>query len=326
MLAAILLAVIVLVSVLAVGLMNEDKRRIILLLCASFLIVAALSFALGLVYTPSYGYAAGLYFGLAAAFFFTMTLYYKKDYGIFFLLSMIAIAQLILCVLYVPSGTAVRGLALAFGVGTSLGFLFLDRDRSANVYKENKKIEINRDLFQITMGIVVIALLLFLKRGFVYSYVILGFIFLGYTFNSMVAATGKMTKLSDPFRRLEREGAIYGAGATYAAAGMALMLGTISDSRFLAFGCVALFIGDSVATLVGKNFSEPRLPFNRHKSLFGFLAFFVFTAALGFLLIGIYAVPIALLLAFVESAGSRFDDNITVPIAAAAAYFLLSLI
>jgi dolichol kinase len=326
MIAAIALSAVMLAAVIVVCLKNDDKIRTLPLLFAAFLIAACLSFLLGMGKAAPYGNLAFLYFGLAAAFFFSMTLYYKKSYAIFFLFAAIAVAQLLFAVLYFPLGTAMRGLVLAFGIGTGLGFLFLDKDAGRKEYKMDKRIEINRDLLQILMGVVVVALVLLIRREYIYSYMILGFILLGYTLNSMVASTGRTTRLSGPFRRLEREGAIYGTGATYAAAGTAIMLGAISDSHFLAFACVALFIGDSVATLAGENLPLPKLHYNRQKSLSGFIAFFVFTAVIGFLLIGIYAIPLAFLLAVVESISTRFDDNLTVPIAAVAAYFLLSVI
>ena len=121
-------------------------------------------------------------------------------------------------------------------------------------------------------------------------------------------------RLSPIYKRaadLERKNVSYGLGATYLAAGTALMLGFTGTTSLLLFGIVALFFGDSIATIVGisRKGAEP-LPYNKYKTIAGTLAFFFAVAIVGYFMVGIYAIPLAGVLAFVESLDTFLDDNI----------------
>src|SRR2546427_3324298 len=102
-----------------------------------------------------------------------------------------------------------------------------------------------------------------------------------------------------------------------------------------------LAIGDGMAAFFGLAAGGPRLPWNRAKSWAGFLAFFVFGTLAASVLAAwtlrlplvawasarllALIVPVALVCALVESMPTRLDDNLTVPLAGAAAIALFSL-
>jgi dolichol kinase len=293
---------------------------------ASFVIAALASLiAFAGNYVP-YGNFSILFTGMLSVLFFAMTLHYRSDKCTFMLLALVAAMQLLLGIVYSAPLGYMRIVALSFGVGTGIGFMLAVANSPRKAVKTDKKVEITRDLFQILIGIVVILLLLLLKRKYIADYIILAMILIGYSFNNMVNNSKRRNGFKSFFAGLERKGALYGTGATYAAAGLGLLIGLVPNIGFLSLGCVALFFGDSIATLVGKNLNTPRLPYNNLKSVWGTVAFFAVTAVLGYLLIGIYAVPLALLLALVESAGTLLDDNLSIPIVTAAVYLFLSAI
>lgn len=103
-----------------------------------------------------------------------------------------------------------------------------------------------------------------------------------------------------------------------------------------------LAIGDGMATLVGRYADGPRIPWNREKSVAGSTAFVVFGGAAGMFLCWwctpvvvpppyvwfISAGPLAgaFAAAAVETIPIRLDDNVTVPVTAAAVMWWLSLV
>ena len=83
------------------------------------------------------------------------------------------------------------------------------------------------------------------------------------------------------------------------------------------FGIATLFFADSIATIVGMNLGKKHMPHNNNKTLEGTIAFFLVLSAIGLLLIGTYAVPLAAVLAMIESAEMQLDDNLRSGIALA---------
>lgn len=93
---------------------------------------------------------------------------------------------------------------------------------------------------------------------------------------------------------------------------------------FAAIAWVLLAAGDGVATLAGKAFPLARLPWNRDKSLGGFLGFLAFgyPAALAVAFWMGYREPLVVLwatlaAAIAESLATQIDDNLTVPFVSA---------
>lgn len=78
---------------------------------------------------------------------------------------------------------------------------------------------------------------------------------------------------------------------------------------------IILALGDSVSTLIGKNFGEHKIPYNKMKSLEGSVAGFVFALLGAQIFVGL---PLAILGAITamltESLPINIDDNITIPV------------
>jgi uncharacterized protein (TIGR00297 family) len=102
-----------------------------------------------------------------------------------------------------------------------------------------------------------------------------------------------------------------------------------------AVGWVVLAFGDGVASIVGRNIGGPTLPWNRKKTLLGTLAFWEVALPMSWLVVRVVgeretllpnlfilfvAVTIA---AIVESIDTGVDDNLIVPLVAAASVFAL---
>ncbi len=97
-----------------------------------------------------------------------------------------------------------------------------------------------------------------------------------------------------------------------------------------------LALGDGMATLVGKNFKDYQLPWNKHKSYPGTISFIIFGAIGAFILLK-WMIPeisiaqsfslglkAAIVAGIIESLPLRVNDNITVLFASALSIFLLT--
>ncbi|MHB0969532.1 MAG: DUF92 domain-containing protein [Thermoanaerobaculia bacterium] len=122
----------------------------------------------------------------------------------------------------------------------------------------------------------------------------------------------------------------------YPFAVLVLVLAFPSRPEIAAAVWAFLAFGDGSATLAGKAFGGPRIPWNRDKSLSGSLAFLVVGGAAGYALHAFLAddpttlpravvvfVPLVLA-ALIETLPLNVDDNVTVPLTGALAMFALS--
>lgn len=213
-----------------------------------------------------------------------------------------------------------------FAIGTTYGFV--PRDRNAGNHKVSGKslkarnnIEVNRDVVQMLFGVVVALSVIALGMP-VGAYAIFGMMLFGYLMNDMLM----YDKLHSAYMRilkLERESTVFGLGAVYLAIGTAFLVGFVHNESFVLFGIVALFFADSMATILGVHIHGPTLPYNRDKSVYGTLGFFVTLAIAGYFLIGIYALPFAMLMAISESLPLGIDDNVQMGITLVALYAAL---
>ncbi len=214
-----------------------------------------------------------------------------------------------------------------FGLSTMYGLVYRDslQKRGMKTVNKDKAKEVHRDIIQIALGLVVLAILIFLKSSTAVA-IVFALIILGYVVNDLSSER----RLRGVYRildsRLERSGVVYGSGALYMAAGTAMMVGFVSNQAFMMFGLVTLFFADSIATIVGVNFDQVKLPYNKKKSVFGSLAFFLVTALLGYPLIGFTAIGLGALLAIVESVDIKLDDNVSLAMVVVIAYALLHFV
>ncbi len=213
-----------------------------------------------------------------------------------------------------------------FAVGAVAGFLYIEHTGRRKPDRSNRMVEVRRDLFQIGLGIIVIAIVLFFRAQF-RSEILMAFgVVAAYIYNRLLSDYGRGTKLYSMLAGLERSNAVFGLGAIYAASGALLLLGFVNSYGMLAMGMFALFIADPLATLVGHTVRIGRLLYNKVKGISGTVAFFLVTALFGYFLIGIYALPLAVVFAVVESAPLGVDDNVTLPLVAIIVNALVSLI
>ncbi len=113
----------------------------------------------------------------------------------------------------------------------------------------------------------------------------------------------------------ERENVRFpGYGAFWYVVGALLLALFLGNTDEIAAAIVALAAGDSAATIFGIRGRHP-LPYNRHKTMEGSVAFFVFTLP-ACLFVGWMGVELAALAAVVESLDTPVDDNLLIPITA----------
>lgn len=107
-------------------------------------------------------------------------------------------------------------------------------------------------------------------------------------------------------------------GFLYFFLGIISTLVIFSFNLSIAYSAILLLlIGDSLSTIVGRKFGKHKLPFNKHKSLEGSLAFFI----VGFICCLILLPPIpaftGALAGTLTEAYSPVDDNIPIPLVSA---------
>ena len=203
----------------------------------------------------------------------------------------------------------------AFGVYHKSATIFGETEK-----RESRKVETRRDIIHIALGAIIFAL--FLMLPFYYAvYAVTVLIILGYLYNS-VSGRHKNGKLYAVLSRFERSGALYGLGALYLGIGVALILGFVHTLHFALIGLAAVLFADPIATIVGINIAGPKLPYNKKKSVYGTLAFFLTATILGFPFVGYYSVFFGVGLAVVESLSIPIDDNILIAVVMIVLYII----
>jgi dolichol kinase len=198
-----------------------------------------------------------------------------------------------------------------FAIGTTYGLLYrefaLSPPKKTEMIKKNKNREIARDLIQIVLGIVLLAV------AYVFPYlqaifVIFGLIMIGYTTNNLMANfKSGYRKIAD----LERRDVSYGLGASYLAGSTALVIGFVHSASILYFSIIVLFFADSLATIVGISIRNAMsLPYNKYKTVIGTLVFFIIAASAGYFVMGLNGILSGFILAFIESINLSLDDNV----------------
>ncbi len=223
------------------------------------------------------------------------------------------LAAVVIACIYYYGDTALVGM---FGIGSVCGLLYHDSiNPKRNVIKK-RGVETNRDIVQIALGIIMFAVLFLVRLPYA-IYAAFALIIAGYAVNNLFAGRDTGNIYEKILATLERSNATYGIGAVYLAVGTMLVIGFVGSRRLMLFGIAALFFADSVATIVGMHFGRRHMPHNKSKTLEGTLAFFTVLVLIGFPLIGAYAVPLAAVLALIESAKISLDDNLRSGIALA---------
>ena len=176
---------------------------------------------------------------------------------------------------------------------------------------ENTRVEINRDFFHIAAGILLMAIFYFESISIAITLQI--FMILGGLFAISMTETFKKNRLSRFLYRLERNGASLGHGALWLALGSLFAVSFLNTAGILAVFS-ALFIGDPIATIIGIHIGKHKLPYNHRKSMAGTLSYFVVTAAVSSIFIGVYGILVGAVGAITESLKTRVDDNFSVSV------------
>ena len=112
----------------------------------------------------------------------------------------------------------------------------------------------------------------------------------------------------------ERSGSPLGLGAVWFGMGILFSLGVVDSGKIFSIIIFGSTIGDPLATIVGSGIHSFPLPFNRRKSVAGFLAMLLPTCIVGYILAGYVGLAVAVTGTFAESISIHtLDDNFTVP-------------
>ncbi len=255
---------------------------------------------------------------------------HKLDFLASFAITIAAMAYSAYALFSIVSFIQVFAIGSLLGIIGRWGYMHLQD-------KMDKRLERNRDIFQICVGIIIIAIMLLLS-AFAAYYIIFALTLLGYLIGSFI--TGSNRRHADILRSFERKGATFGTGAIYIAVGTLLIIGLLGSNAnatlsatlpwgqhiptydFMVLSMVALFICDAVATIFGIH-GRHKLPFNKAKSWEGFAAYLISLSVIGFVFVGFYSIIFAVVLAAVESSSQKIDDNIAIPIAAIILFYLI---
>lgn len=211
--------------------------------------------------------------------------------------------------------------ALAVGMAVMLSYIkYTNSKQFVKLTKSSKKIEKERDIIQIIIGIAVIFSIVLFKgyQEYLMLLTLFSILIMGITESERI----RITIIGKIFHRIEKLDSPYGNGALLLAIGVLTILAFVHNFKLMLFFISVLMFADPMATIVGLSIHGPKLFYNKNKSVYGSLSFFIVGALVGFPLIGFYAIPIAIFLAFVESIKSLFDDNISIAVASLLIYVL----
>ncbi len=231
------------------------------------------------------------------------------------------------CYLFIALAVLYAWLSYSSGAYFILQSLFLGMLAGSHLSFEKPKrtkeaAELWRNAVQLLAGGALIAAFAFLKAEFadalLFWLVIMGSLLGNY------ALSNRKSKVSGALYYLEREGAVLGSGARWLAIG-ALVAASFLRSEFVIMVFAAIFIADSFSTLVGMRFGGLKLPYNRKKSASGTLAYLATVFFISLPFIGLVALPLALLAAFLESQPFHIDDNFDVSVLLTVVVLLMAL-
>lgn len=177
---------------------------------------------------------------------------------------------------------------------------------------KERKIEVRRDYVQIVGGTVILVLLAvssFYSIRIIITVAVLGFYIVG-NYYSMEP----QSRIGRLIYYFERSGSPLGLGAVWFGMGILFSLGVVDSGKIFSIIIFGSTIGDPLATIVGSGIHSFSLPFNRRKSVAGFLAMLLPTCIVGYILAGYVGLAVAVTGTFAESISIHtLDDNFTVP-------------
>jgi dolichol kinase len=276
---------------------ENKKRARNLLLLISFVVIGAAIFAIQGV---SQGSIVMLVLGILI--FNGMLVSYGSRMSFLYLI--VGAFYLYAVVMLVHVGYRVLAQAMLIGTLNEISMLKSFKERIGN-----SRLERRRDVIQIIFGLLIIFAYYYFP-AYVASYSIILTIVIGIALIDY-AKVYHDAQISRLIYSLERRNTALGHGALWLAAG-ALVAISFLNAPSIVIVFSAIFIADALATIVGVSVRTVKLPWNSHKSLGGTLVYFATVAIISYPIASVYAIPVAILAALVESIDWRIDDNIAV--------------
>ncbi|MFA6530607.1 MAG: hypothetical protein WCT31_02665 [Candidatus Micrarchaeia archaeon] len=180
--------------------------------------------------------------------------------------------------------------------------------------------EIGRQLLHALVGIFLILFLAFFGRErlviLLSATLLVGMLMINWKM------LGSRVPVADWFqKRFERDATRFpGYGSAWYVVGALMLAIFLHDISQISAGIFILAVGDAASTLVGMHGSY-KLPYNKHKTIEGSLAFILFSLP-AYAFIGWIAIPLAVAAAIAESIPLPYDDNVVIP-AVCVVFFLL---
>ncbi len=218
---------------------------------------------------------------------------------------------LVIALLYfaaaLSNGVAISVLLQSVAIGAISSPRMYKRSELKEVRKPTENL---RNAFQIFAGLFFIGIFLLLQT--IYASVILLLVFIAgmAISNIIISSKGKYMGI---LTALERAGYDFGHGAFWLGVGAIFAAGFLGYTQAVVVFS-AIFIADSLSTLVGVHFGKAKLPYNKRKSVVGTAAYFVVVLAISLPFMPYLSIPVALLAAFAESLPIPLDDNFFVSV------------
>lgn len=180
---------------------------------------------------------------------------------------------------------------------------------------ERYGLELRRKLFHSCFGLVLILILFYSGRKTLIIF--LSLLLLCGSIIIIWRLLGNQLPIIEWFEKtFERKNVKFpGYGAFWFVLGTLLMVLSLSNANEIAASILTLALGDSAATIFGIGSNHPLL-YNRCKTMEGSFAFFIFSLP-SYIFVGRIGIPLAFITAIIESLPAPFDDNLSIPIAAA---------
>lgn len=180
--------------------------------------------------------------------------------------------------------------------------------------RDRYSFELRRKLFHAFFGFFLISILYYSNRTNLIIFLTL-FLITGSVIIILMQRHRKIPFADWFMKEFERENVRFpGYGAFWYVVGTLLLALSLNNANEIAAGIVTLAAGDAAATIFGIRGRHP-LPYNRHKTAEGSVAFFIFSLP-AFVVVGWTGILLAVLAAVVESLPAPVDDNLLIPVTA----------
>ncbi len=144
-----------------------------------------------------------------------------------------------------------------------LASINLGKNITGSDYRSNAVIETRRDVLQFFLGVFLLLVFYFVSlqsaKLFTMLLLILGYVTVDLALAHKNGATYRF------IHSIERQGAILGEGAVMLGIGTLAAIAVLGSAIQVMIVLSALFLGDSIATMIGINLGGPKLPYNKNQ-------------------------------------------------------------